>query len=831
VLLELHPNLAREEFQSQYERLPEWVREKVDEDFAFHIFSRQGGLRVLLKKGTERRLESGVTQDSMGSGYEGLRSETQIHQRAFAGIYLEDHSLSAQNGNEETLTPDFHLSSAWVEGNTFSNWELHSESVSPIGNLDHMEPLLESLGNELTSARIAGALSLREMGESVTDPQNGPRRAQMIARCRTILQAKDWHQLQQRPDFQIFQNLNIPIEEAKRAAIAHLGDMGAWEELDLLFKFTEKLGKRYSKEVLAAIEKIAEARPERFKNKHLAKLINGRPDTDHVMIALGGRIMPRLLKIFDDPQSRRDVSDLLAKMGEPAFHALVNRLRHAKERDVREAILKILGQITQDQTTFEELLRGELLSWLGNEGWPEVEYYPDDPPHIVSGKASQRRLAAEALGTLGDRMAVRPLINLMKYDDDDDVRKAAAQALGQIGDPQAAPAFLDLLRDGATDIETKKKAIETLRKLDANAAQEEFQRQYRELPEWIQKRVEPDAVREIFFKQGTLRVLVKQGAERRTENFETSESHGNSYETGSWVTSVTRVHERVFAGVYLENLPSFVEYEDASVVGETSSSSFGGFGGGSSSETTYSEWEVHETTESEIENFGSTEGLGRWLGNKFITSISPEKDNKAIQMVIETLAQIGDAPAIIVLIDKYFQKRHMETTLLKKTLESIPLFQEILARIRAAVPDAKEEDTYYVALREIFRLRQEGYDFEIASFVPEVSHDEDIIAEEDQGDYSYDHWVVFVHAGERIGSRHIVDSPERIEIVRGKPLAESAPGGIALNIDQINLDVQSSRAPTVLPIREAIPDIELDGLTPFIIKITPLPTLAILLKD
>ena len=48
----------------------------------------------------------------------------------------------------------------------------------------------------------------------------------------------------------------------------------------------------------------------------------------------------------------------------------------------------------------------------------------------------KRRAAAEALGQLGDKRAVEPLIAALQ-DDVENVRQAAAEALGQLGDERA----------------------------------------------------------------------------------------------------------------------------------------------------------------------------------------------------------------------------------------------------------------------------------------------------------------------------------------------------------------------------------------------------------
>lgn len=49
-----------------------------------------------------------------------------------------------------------------------------------------------------------------------------------------------------------------------------------------------------------------------------------------------------------------------------------------------------------------------------------------------------RRIAAHALGKLGDKDAVMPIIEILcNQDEDDQVQLAAVRALGRLGDPRA----------------------------------------------------------------------------------------------------------------------------------------------------------------------------------------------------------------------------------------------------------------------------------------------------------------------------------------------------------------------------------------------------------
>lgn len=79
-----------------------------------------------------------------------------------------------------------------------------------------------------------------------------------------------------------------------------------------------------------------------------------------------------------------------------------------------------------------------------------IEALADESDRSPDGGFPLRRNAARALGKLGDRQAVAPLIDSLRCDDYY-VREAAAQALEELGDPAAIPDLLRLLRGGMDD--------------------------------------------------------------------------------------------------------------------------------------------------------------------------------------------------------------------------------------------------------------------------------------------------------------------------------------------------------------------------------------------
>ncbi len=129
-----------------------------------------------------------------------------------------------------------------------------------------------------------------------------------------------------------------------------------------------------------------------------------------------------------DTAARMEAAKLLgASKDHGALEPLLAALRDPT-RDVRWAAIEALGDLG-DRRAVEPLVqylrRAETYRW---------------------GK----RLVANALGAIGDPKAAEPLLSLLA-DSDPFVRRAAAIALLRIGDPRALPRVADLLRDSADE--------------------------------------------------------------------------------------------------------------------------------------------------------------------------------------------------------------------------------------------------------------------------------------------------------------------------------------------------------------------------------------------
>jgi ATP-dependent DNA helicase RecQ len=105
------------------------------------------------------------------------------------------------------------------------------------------------------------------------------------------------------------------------------------------------------------------------------------------------------------------------------------------------------------------------LGKTGNqENVPELIAALEDPNGNV------RRLAASALGKLGDERAVLPLLDLLKTEEKPQVRQYAVKALGKIGDTHASPPLRNIVEDENERDYTRVAAKTALRQIDKHSS-------------------------------------------------------------------------------------------------------------------------------------------------------------------------------------------------------------------------------------------------------------------------------------------------------------------------------------------------------------------------
>ena len=142
-----------------------------------------------------------------------------------------------------------------------------------------------------------------------------------------------------------------------------------------------------------------------------------------------------------------DIEKLRAKS---RIKGLVNALRYKKDRHVREAAARALEQLGWQP----DKSKAGASYWMAINRWdrcieiggPAVNLFIvalNDESHTV------RAGAAEALGKIGDKRAVGPLIAALK---DEAVRRAAVEALGKIGSTRAVGLLIDAVKDGNKEV-------------------------------------------------------------------------------------------------------------------------------------------------------------------------------------------------------------------------------------------------------------------------------------------------------------------------------------------------------------------------------------------
>jgi len=171
-------------------------------------------------------------------------------------------------------------------------------------------------------------------------------------------------------------------------------------------------GQPLSTELQSQIERQTVARLRSLKIEERLRVISEltrmeNPRTiSHMIVALG-----------DASASVRELaSETLTRLGEPSVNPLLDSLTTADER-ARWTITKTLSAIW----------RFPALAQLGAD------------------ESNIRRLAAEALGTVGDDRVVLPLITALQ-DSDEGVRRDVAVALGKLGDLRAVDPLIKALK-------------------------------------------------------------------------------------------------------------------------------------------------------------------------------------------------------------------------------------------------------------------------------------------------------------------------------------------------------------------------------------------------
>lgn len=174
-------------------------------------------------------------------------------------------------------------------------------------------------------------------------------------------------------------------------------------------------------------------------------------EMDNIIFTLGkiggDEVVPILLLILSDETNERQfrAAEALGRLGdERAIEPLIQALYESDAADVVGRAAWALGQISAKQGV------PALIETL-------YEAYDNDP-----GYSSELPAVIEALGRIGDKRAVEPIIETLDSTRPE-VKIAAAIALRKIGDEQAANALVPLLNHTSPDV--RRAGVSALRKL------------------------------------------------------------------------------------------------------------------------------------------------------------------------------------------------------------------------------------------------------------------------------------------------------------------------------------------------------------------------------
>jgi len=212
------------------------------------------------------------------------------------------------------------------------------------------------------------------------------------------------------------------------------------------------------------------------------------PDPDERVKALqvlGGRGDPRatepiLAALKDRKTAVRDaafaaLSELVASLKTKRDVKTLGMILRYPENIIRQTAISALGDIPTAQSA--EILVGELadpdarIQAKTLEALKKIDRPAAEPlmKSLKSDDISVRINSVMLLGDIGEKGAVEPLIEMLKFHSDDlavdsiRLRLESATALGRIKDPLAAPALIDTLRD--TSPQVRERAASALQEL------------------------------------------------------------------------------------------------------------------------------------------------------------------------------------------------------------------------------------------------------------------------------------------------------------------------------------------------------------------------------
>ncbi|MFQ5953063.1 MAG: HEAT repeat domain-containing protein, partial [Candidatus Omnitrophota bacterium] len=206
--------------------------------------------------------------------------------------------------------------------------------------------------------------------------------------------------------------------------------------------------------------------PQRPSQKEIKRLISKLEDKDtraktiSGLVIIGRPAVQLLIMALKNKTKsvRLGAVEVLSRIGDPvATEPLLDALNE-KDGVFRKIIAEALLEINDSATLeakfgeyYEQVLRGYIL--VGEEKWTQAvalgeSAFPALEAGVKTGKVSQRKSAAGALGKVKGDKAVQALIELLRSSKNRSVRGVAALALGETGDPRAAKELGEAMQEG-----------------------------------------------------------------------------------------------------------------------------------------------------------------------------------------------------------------------------------------------------------------------------------------------------------------------------------------------------------------------------------------------
>lgn len=290
-----------------------------------------------------------------------------------------------------------------------------AEALGRIRDKKALSPLIEILNDDDESPRIAAAEALGEIGEK-----------EAVEPLKKLLKDEDW--------------------TVRRATIRALGKIGDPCSVPLLVEFLDDENESVRKTATEAFENIGI--PE--DAHHKAVYAVAKRDWA-LALEMGKESLPHLEKALkdNDPEVRLSAANTIEKIQIPddlQIRSFIFAVKKdwTKAAEVGEAALESLlwSLKNQSRDDFKEIL--DAMVKIGCPAVDTLTGFLKDKDELL------RQLSASALGEIGDRKAIKPLISCLR-DNNLQIRVSAASSLCKMGEEVVEP-LLEALRESRPEV-------------------------------------------------------------------------------------------------------------------------------------------------------------------------------------------------------------------------------------------------------------------------------------------------------------------------------------------------------------------------------------------